>query len=404
MPKINEVGWKGVQIGYDEILLSPVSVRKCSYCLQDNEIEAILGMLTPLGWATRWYSVSGVTIDSDLVDAFASDLREKLMSGCCDDGTTIILQRINSETGILQVSTNGGETWQDSGSDPRIGGVAYPPPVTSGVSSDICDASTNVVNRFIGIVVQLEGDKEANRSNSEIGAGLAVTLATIFGGGFVGAVTAIFAGVIVLLISKDATDIAAAFSTTTWDEFLCAVYCSIKSDGSFDDSAVATLKSKVSSGVTSAYARDCLLGLIDGMKAIGLTNCAAQGSSSGADCSACDPCDACTDISSWIATTPGTTGTVTDTQPGYIEVAADFYSGFAAYVAEISTEEDNTCCTLDSIETVSGSWNSGAGQWYRLCGEVWSGTAHNGDAAGLSINHIWVIGSVPFTVRYHFTP
>jgi len=389
--------WKGLRWGYDEIIVFPFDSRECSFCLTIPQVEAILAFSEFMTWKTRWESISNTEISQLAITKFTNDLRVRLMSGCCDDGSTVVLQRINPDTGILEVSTDGGVTWNPSNNDPRVGGIVFPPPVTSGIAATKCDAANNIVVRFISIVTQIVADKDANKTNAEVSTGIASALAAIFGGGVFGAIVAIFGGVISLFLAADEAAIVAAFDSTTWNQFLCAVYCSIGSDGSFDDTSLASLLTQIPIKVASSYAVDCLTGLvrIGGVKFV--NNAAAQGSSHDTDCSSCDPCDACTNIDSFNASLPGTLGSVTTRTGAYIEVAAEYYSGYVAYVAQIDSGADHSvCCNLSDFVC----------QTEGVVPNVYMEECGSDSAVAAVVNHsvhlVWGQATVPFTIRFYF--
>lgn len=84
----NMRNWKGIQAGYEPILITPASTEENLYCLQDNEVELILAAISPYHWNTRWYSIPDATIDKSLIEQFVSNLERKLMMSCCCNDQT----------------------------------------------------------------------------------------------------------------------------------------------------------------------------------------------------------------------------------------------------------------------------------------------------------------------------
>lgn len=280
-------GAKLIQTNYDRSILAEDALFSCEVCLTRGQIRAMQGLLEQFGWLTRWYSPTGEEIDQHAINVFQGDLSWRLANMCCGDGSQVVLQRINPDTGILEVSTDGGATYNPSMNDPRIGGIPQLPPVTSGRVSTKCDACQNATNTLGSLILQIVAGKVANLTNAEIATGLAAAIAALFGGGLPGAIVAIFGGVFAFLLEADVTAIQAAFTDTTYNEFKCLLYCHIGSDGSFDDAGYAAVMAGIATKITDTYARDCIRGLLDGLHTVGLNDWCANGMSSGADCSAC---------------------------------------------------------------------------------------------------------------------
>lgn len=287
--------WKGMRWGYDEIIVSPFDDSSCEYCLTVPEVEAILAFTEFMTWDTRWESISGAEIDHSKVLHFANTLREKLMSGCCQDNTQIILHRINPETGIMELSLDGGTTWVTDPADPRISGTAQPPPVTSGVATNKCNAANSAVVGYSGMILKLIAQKDATASEAELSATIAATLTAIFGGAAPAAIVVVFGAIISFLIRSDAAAMSAAFTTETFDQILCALYCTIGSDGSFSDAQFSSLLTEINNKVTDAYAKTATYGLFKALGRMGINNWCALNYGGTADCSACD-CGDCAPI------------------------------------------------------------------------------------------------------------
>ena len=277
--------WKGLRWGYDEIIVSPFDSSSCQYCLTVPEVEAILAVTEFMEWTTRWESVSGLEIDQVEVRKFANKLREKLMS-CC--GEELILHRVNPDTGAMEISTDGGATWQQDPQDPRVSGVQLPPPVTSGLSPDKCNAADAVKVGYSSMIVHLIAQKAASATDAEQAAVITATLTAIFGGAIPAAIVVIFGAIISWLLSADATAMSAAFTETTFAQILCCLACNIGDDGSFSDAQFNSVLDCINSSVTDGYAKTATYGLFKGLGKLGLNNWAASRYSSGADCSGCD--------------------------------------------------------------------------------------------------------------------
>jgi len=130
-------GWKGVQVDYDVIM--SMSDRKCSYCLTEQQVTAILGIVDTFSWPTRWFS-NTTEINREIVADFAAELERNLMGGCCDDNMPI--QYRYSIDGLLEWSLNGGQNWTPAPQyDPRVYSVTFPPAAGADGSSKRCIAA-----------------------------------------------------------------------------------------------------------------------------------------------------------------------------------------------------------------------------------------------------------------------
>lgn len=116
--------WKAEVFPYDYYTVEPG--KECQYCLTEKQAELLRGLLTPVGWITRWWSESEETVKQDTVSQFRDDLIRRLMMSCCGGDFEIIYRW--TEDGVLQSSEDGGETWTDDPqNDPRNSSTVFPP-------------------------------------------------------------------------------------------------------------------------------------------------------------------------------------------------------------------------------------------------------------------------------------
>src|ERR1041385_709278 len=97
---------KLVQTNYDRSILAEDALSECCYCLTLGQVRAIMGMIDQWTWTTRWYSPSETEISSPVVMNFAADLYRRLILSCGE--TTLIKRRVNPETGMMEISLDGG--------------------------------------------------------------------------------------------------------------------------------------------------------------------------------------------------------------------------------------------------------------------------------------------------------
>lgn len=339
----NRRNWKGITVNYD-LLVTPSAVQSdCCYCLNLQQIQAILAMIEPLQWVTRYYSPSETVIDSDLVDAFYAGIVEDLMSNC-DDETVAgsVLHRIDPTTGLYQFSVDGGTTWMNSSSDPRISGTIFPPVPASDTQK--CDAAVNAKNQVAKLVSQTIAAKTASEDYVQILTIIASIIAAWFGAEIGGLIVSLFGKVINALLAADAAALAAAFTDTVYNEVQCLFFVNSGSDGRFDDTTRAALLADIPTRITDSYARDFLAGLLPLMGVLGLNNLTAQGTSEGATCD-CTDCafDSFTTYYGTEISRAGETISVTGATDGSRQSA-----GF-------TTSDDSLGCHYESLVITAGS-------------------------------------------------
>lgn len=336
--------WRGITVNYDLLVTPTDTPIDCCYCLNNRQVQAILAMIEPLQWVTRYYSPADATIDKDLVDAFYAGIVEDLMGNCNDETVPGgVLHRFDPTTGLYQFSVDGGLTWQDSIDDPRISGTVFAPVSTGDTTK--CDAAVNAKNQVAKLVSQAIAAKTAAEDYVAVVAIIASIIGGWFGLVFGALIVSIFAAVIDFLIATDAAALAAAFTDTTYNEVECLFFNHSGSDGRFDDTQRAALIAAIPTEITDSYARDFLAGLLPLLGVLGLNNMTAQGSSSGASCD-CDDCPA-----AWIEWGTGShTGcvyTIDSVANGGSQIAYLRFSNPAA--------PDNSMCGRVAWEMIAGT-------------------------------------------------
>lgn len=92
--------FKRVLLNYDAIRAE--SADRCLFCLNRQQQMALIAILEPLSWKTRWYSPTNATIDTDWLSDFVAQLEAELMTDHCDIQTAID----NINTTITNINTN----------------------------------------------------------------------------------------------------------------------------------------------------------------------------------------------------------------------------------------------------------------------------------------------------------
>jgi len=327
-------------------------------CIEINRswLPALLGMVQPFRYPEYWLG----TLDENkqaradvlkLLDILSEAEKCDMTNNCCVD-VTVILHRIDPITFQLQISIDGGETWTPDPASPENSVIALPPPVTSGVSANKCDAATNGLEKIRDAVEEMSNNLDLGLTFAEfillvIGFILTAAFAAATGGAGTPAFLAMLA-----IISSACTGVYAAGKTafdnfwdsTAYDQVLCALYCNIGDDGAFTESQfaafIAQWNSQVGRSIFSLAIRDQLIGI--GRR--GLNNFCASGSAAEADCAGCD-CE-CSYSFSVVTGSP---------------LATPYYEGYTSYLSargiegtdyaiNIRTPDKDTCCQVLDVK------------------------------------------------------
>lgn len=351
------------------------------FCIAVNDewLSHIIGALDVLDQADTWKGTFEQIQDArnqvrELIAAFMGD---DPMNCCCGDSdstpTQPILHRINPDTLQLEISNDGGLTWYPDPDSPIADIIAQPPPVTSGVSETKCDAATNGKQHIEDIIAGTSDNLDTAISVFDFavavaGIILAIVIALITGGA--GAPAAItIAGVIwgaasaAFNLGKTAFD--DYWTTDERDKILCALYCHIGDDGSFDDSGYGAFLADWKSRSTPSVAFNMIYSSVTATGIVGLNNMCSYGNAADADCSACN-CDC--DPANWDATV----GTIIDPlHEGYITVQSELIddSGLMRQWAVLETGNNDLCCqVLDVIYERDGVSHDPFSQLRKDCG------------------------------------
>lgn len=272
--------WKGVQVDYDTIF--SMSDRKCSYCLTEQQVTAILGIVDTFAWHTRWFSDS-TEIDRQKIADFAADLERNLMGGCCDDNMPI--QYRYSSTGELEWSLNGGQNWTPAPQyDPRVYSPTFPPMTGDDGSDKKCIAATGaalLVKEQVGD--QLTDDMSRYTLGQLITDWVKTMLQT--SNPFEALLTVITNQIFALVIAT----LRPALTDTVYDTFKCILYCRMAEDASFNTAQWQDVRSDITDQI-GGIAGLFLEHLVYLLGEKGLTNLARSGAATEGDCSECTEC------------------------------------------------------------------------------------------------------------------
>jgi len=99
--------WKGFQLDFDK--LSSLGGEQDTYCLSPQTRDLCISLLRYADWPTRYHSHLGADIERDVVESWTATALAELMEVGC---TMLRLRQDPNNSCVLQVSYDGGETWQ----------------------------------------------------------------------------------------------------------------------------------------------------------------------------------------------------------------------------------------------------------------------------------------------------
>jgi len=363
---------------------------------------AFIGAIDALCHAYNWQSDEdhNALAAAELWRGLWSDMMEQFytnecddMSGCCYD----TVERRITPDGQMEIRINGG-AWIPDPNDPRITGIALPPPTLDDHHTK-CDAASNAKQHLMDFVAQ---ESEALGAAASV-AGLALAIGALIVAFFfapetIPLIVPLIIATVPLIFDLGQAGWDSYFTSDVWDKILCALYCCIGADGQFTDAQYMRLISTLRAKMPASVAKDAFINQVQAMGRVGINNAASYGSSADADCSSCD-CDC--DLSTWDVLECG--GVIVARDSTSITVQAAFHD--SQWQAAIWSGDVNVCCCTSGHETISG----GAGTTafcYNLCGEIVScaGFNHCGlyPNGATSVNSLLVACTVPFTMKFIF--
>ncbi len=380
--------WKAETFPYDYFF--PDETTECQYCLTDKQAELLRGLLQPIGWNTRWWSDEDTTIDIDTIEAFRDDIIRRLMMSCCGDEAPIQFRW--TIDGILQKSTDGGETWEDAPElDPRNNSPQFPPVPGEPSFDKRCIAATGMSTLIKAQVGDNLTDDMSQFTLQEVIETWVTTMINTsnpFQALIVIAATQIFALIISVL--------RAALTDTVYDQLTCIFYCRMEGDLSFTASGVENVTSDIGDqigGVATLFLQQ----LVNLLGVVGMTNLARAGGATEGDCSDCEECLTCNQQWEIFGAGHGTDLVIT---ADYVEVTGTD-PGNGNYYAILKTPDASSCCAVDHVDTLSGSFTL---HGWTDCGQTQSEGApqHTGLGWGDCINYFQAQSTSPFTIRIFF--
>lgn len=196
-----------------------------------------------------------------------------------------------------------------------------------------------------------------------------------------------------------------------WAEIACKIYCALKPSKDLTTDNIATAAAAVLTGTHtgSGYDADAWRTIVHdyliGQDINVLRSFAVIGIVTAYDCSGC-VCEECANVSAFIATAAGTTGSIISSTDTTIDVQAEPYNdGLGVkYYTEISTMDVSLNCILLDIEILTGDAGDPLTVGIAIeSSSHWYETSLHSDWAGQHVCTVYVQSLTTFTCRYHFS-
>jgi len=321
--------WRGMQLSYDDLLIFPNDTRECNYCLTASQAEALLSVIELWRYRNRWYSDD--EMDIELIRQFVNDTQRRLIMSCCGD--EIPIQYMWNGDGVLEQSTDGGETWTPAPLfDPRQNSPQFPP--VEGVDGD--EKRCKSADGMVALIKEQVGDNLTDDMSRYTLQQLIETWVK----------TMLQTGNVFLALIQIATNqifalviltIRASLTTDVYDQLRCALYANMAADASFTDESAEAARVEVAA-ILPAAAGMFLQHLLWLLGRVGMTNLARAGAGEdGANCD-CSPC-----------LTEGWTvefGTEIERTCDYIKVQNQFNAPDSRYHCQIKSPGQFVCAYI----------------------------------------------------------
>jgi hypothetical protein len=339
--------WKAETFPYDYFTVEPG--KECQYCLTEKQAELLRGIIEPVGWRTRWWSETDQQIDPETIREFRDDLARRLMMSCCCDDQIPVQYRY-SDTGVLQQSTDGGVTWNDAPEfDPRNNSPQFPPMSGADGADKRCIAATGAAALLKEQVGDQLTDDMTRYTLSQL---ITDWVSTMIGTSnpFQALLTVIANQIFALVIAT----LRPALTDPVYATFKCILYCRMSDDATFTQSKFDLVRSDITDQI-GGIAGIFLEHLVYLLGVTGLENLCRAGGASTGDCSDCPDCRSCPERFEAWDLGGGISGA------DIIEVGDDYIIcnsvGGGRQTICVSTGTADGCCTVASVEILSGGYS-----------------------------------------------
>jgi hypothetical protein len=259
----------------------------------DNHRRAFLGQLDALAswWTWERDDAKQGTLAARVWRGIAECVRWR-MENCNGCGERDYILRYN-EDGNLEVSYDGGQTWQDGSQyDPRYNAPTYPP---NGAVDTKCQAAANATAYLENSIDELSDWLAANSSLAGLVAVIIgiLSVAGIIGTG--GAATPAILALAAALLELGASGLAVIFTSEVYDTYRCILLCHLDDNGAISPFRFKDFLTAINNEFTGSL-QTVLWNWTNNLGSVGLTNLGSISSGSVADCSGCDECEWCHDF------------------------------------------------------------------------------------------------------------
>jgi len=388
--------WVGSQLSYNDHISNPSEVREDLYCLTLAQTEALIAVIEHYRYRSRWID-DDVILTSE-IEQFVNDTQRRLMMPCGTDNQITLSQF--TPDGHYQTSTDGGATYTDNPQNDPRNSVTIPPPfLPPDTEDEKCTYADSIVNMAINGWINATGEGEDLATVIE---GMLSFLAGILGavGAIVGAVVLAAAASIV---GFTVAAWKASFTSAVWDRLRCNLSENMGDDGTFTQSNVDSIYSRIGSeevGITALSLQQMIAAL--GWQGLTIAARAGFGSPTAECC--VTPC-----TESWSIFGDSSHGVIDSTASDYVDATAGDGGDGTYYLILQSTG----CCIATEQEILSGAITIGAGYptggyfGWDLCGETSVEGVPNHHSSlpnnTVCIQVFQIRSTTPFSVRTHFT-
>lgn len=193
-----------------------------------------------------------------------------------------------TQDGILQTSSDGGQTWSNDLTDPRFYGSVLPPPlwlVADPTGDHSCEGASTAANSMHQLSDQILDN--APSVVAEI-ATVITGIICVYTAGAGCAIAGVVEGIVSLIVLVGATTIKADLTADDYTHLRCILYCNISPDATFTETQWNHVKQAISDEM-SGTPETWFWNMVNIIGPVGLTNLARVSITANADCSDC-PC------------------------------------------------------------------------------------------------------------------
>ena len=380
-------------------------------CIPVNRewIPILLGALQPLKYPEYWSGTleenRGARKDFGLLLDQIMQAEACNMQKCCVEPT--IIQRVNPDTGNVEISYDNGATFEPSPNTVQKLIVTPTPPVTSGISATKCDAAQNAQTQIEDWIAHVTSAFGVATSIVEFATAVASAILdavlVILSAGELTAAQALIIPIIGAICAAVWTAGESLFTDYWTSEnkkiIFCALYCHIGDDGTFNDTQFSAFWHEAQANLPVGIARELFLGFMSSVGRQGVNAMTSSGIAADSDCSDC--CPSCSGMWDVYDETHGTITSRDDTQ---ITIDATLAGG--NYYVILSTMAADTCCIPLGYDILSGSVTQTGNLSWTTCGTTpvegvpqFSFGLFGWDQ---EINYMQVQSASPFTLQFNF--